>query len=312
MDWPEPTDLNRLGANESGTVVIVGRQWSGGVAMPVLAVPPNRSRHTCRAYATDLAQFSAFYRGPVGGITAEVIRGFGATLERLGPASRARKQAALASFLDWARRQGHVASDPMALVERVRPDPPRPRSVGREPVEAILTIIPAAQRRDRLLFRLIFETGLRVSEALGLHLEDLDLTADDEHLNVLGKGGQRRTVLLDDAHLVRQLRAYLKQTGYRHGPLFRAEKNGRGGPLRYQSVQERWVGYCAQAGVSCTLHQLRHTHATELVNGGVSLATIRKRLGHKNLQTTLRYAEQSDATADAEVRAWRRKHYRSR
>jgi integrase len=179
-------------------------------------------------------------------------------------------------------------------------------------VEAILKVIPTAQRRDRLLFRLIFETGLRVSEALGVHLEDLDLTADDEHLNVLGKGGQRRTVLLDDANLVRQLRAYLKQTGYRHGPLFRAEKNSRGGPLRYQSVQERWARYCARAGVSCTLHQLRHTHATELVNGGVGLATIRKRLGHKNLQTTLRYAEQSDAAADAEVRAWRRKQHRSR
>jgi integrase len=109
-----------------------------------------------------------------------------------------------------------------------------------------------------------------------------------------------------------RIHAYLKQTGYRHGPLFRAEKNGRGGPLRYQSVQERWAGYCAQAGVCCTLHQLRHTHATELINGGVSLATIRRRLGHKNLQTTLRYAEQSDATADAEVRAWRRKQDRSR
>jgi integrase/recombinase XerD len=272
----------------------------------------NRSRHTCRAYATDLAQFTAYYRGPVGGITAEVIRGFGATLERLGPASRARKQAALASFLEWARRQGQLSSDPMASVARVRPDPPRPRSVGRGPVEEILKVIPVAQRRDRLLFRLIFETGLRVSEALGVHLEDLDLTADDEHLSVLGKGGQRRTVLLDDANLVRQLRAYLKRTGYRHGPLFRAEKNSRGGPLRYQSVQERWAGYCAQAGVTCTLHQLRHTHATELVNGGVGLATIRRRLGHKNLQTTLRYAEQSDAIGDAEVRAWRRKQYQAR
>src|ERR1700730_18065865 len=47
-------------------------------------------------------------------------------------------------------------------------------------------------------------------------------------------------------------------------------------------------------------------HATELVNAGVSLATIRKRLGHRNLQTTLRYTEQSDAVADAELRAWRR------
>ena len=55
-----------------------------------------------------------------------------------------------------------------------------------------------------------------------------------------------------------------------------------------------------------SLHQLRHAHATELINDGVSLATIRKRLGHKNLQTTLRYAEQSNSVADQEVRNWRR------
>jgi integrase/recombinase XerD len=73
-----------------------------------------------------------------------------------------------------------------------------------------------------------------------------------------------------------------------------------------------WNGYCAQAGVCCTLYQLLHTHAAELLDGGVSLATIRKRLGHRNLQTTLRYAEQSDATADVEVRTWRRRQVRSR
>ncbi len=131
---------------------------------------------------------------------------------------------------------------------------------------------------------------------------------DDEHLRVVGKGGQRRTVLLDDPALVLQLRTYLKQTGYQHGALFRAEKNGHGGAVSYQAIHERWTQYCAQAGVPCTLHQLRHTHATELVNGGVSLATIRKRLGHKRIQTTLRYAEQSDVTADAEVWAWRQRH----
>ena len=90
---------------------------------------------------------------------------------------------------------------------------------------------------------------------VGLHVEDLDLTPDDEHINVKGKGAKPLIVLLDDPRLVRQL---------------------------------------------------RHTHATELVNEGVSLTTIRKRLGHKNVQTTLHYAEQSDATADAELRAWRR------
>ncbi|WP_339098384.1 tyrosine-type recombinase/integrase (plasmid) [Deinococcus sp. VB142] len=86
-------------------------------------------------------------------------------------------------------------------------------------------------------------------------------------------------------------------------------KNGRGGPLRYQSVQERWQGYAGRADMACTLHQLRHSHATELVNGGVSLATIRKRLGHQHIQTTLRYAEVSDSTADAELRRWRRQRH---
>ena len=138
-------------------------------------------------------------------------------------------------------------------------------------------------------------------------MEDLDLSLDNEHLTVVGKGNKRRTILLDDPYLVQQLRAYLKRMGYKHGPLFRAEKNGHGGPLRYQSMQERWDRYCSQAGVVCTLHQLRHSHATELINGGVSLPTIRKRMEHKNLQTTLRYAEQSDETADTEVRAWRRR-----
>ncbi len=124
---------------------------------------------------------------------------------------------------------------------------------------------------------------------------------------MLGKGAQRRTVLLNDPRLVNALRKYLRSLDYEHGLLFQAQKNGRGGPLRYQSVQERWQSYAGSAGVACTLHQLRHSHATELVNGGVSLGTIRKRLGHRQSQTTLRYAEISDGSADAELRIWRRK-----
>ena len=123
---------------------------------------------------------------------------------------------------------------------------------------------------------------------------------------MIGKGGRRRTILLDDTALVTLLKRYIQQQGYQHGALFRAHKNYRGGALRYQSVQEKWASYYRQAGIACTLHQLRHAHATELVNDGVSLATIRKRLGHKHIQTTLRYAQQSDAAADAEMRAWRR------
>jgi integrase/recombinase XerD len=240
----------------------------------------NRSAHTHRAYATDLASFA-----------------------HLAPATRARKEAALASFLAWAYRHDLIPADPMGKLDRVRLEPPTPRGLPPSEVEAILAGIPFDRRRDRLLCRLVAELGLRAGEALSLYVEDIDLTPDDEHVSVLGKGGRRRTVLLDNDRLVAQLRAYLRQPGYQHGPLFRAEKNGWGGPLRYKSAQEHSARDCAAAGVDATLHQLHHTHATELVNAGVSLATIRKRLGHRNLQTTtLRYAEQSDAAADAEMR----------
>jgi len=270
----------------------------------------DRSPHTIRAYEGDLLRYCAFCGDSSSPISVETLRAFFASRADHAPATRARTQATLASFFAWAYRGGHIAADPMARVERVMLRPPPPRGVGKGTVGKVLAAIPATQPRDRLLFRLIAETGLRVSEALGLYVEDLDLTPDDEHLHVKGKGGRHRTLLLDDPAFVRQVRTYLRKAGYQHGPLFRAAKNGTGGPLAYQSIQERWAGYRAMAGVACTLHQLRHTHATELVNDGVSLATIRKRLGHKNLQTTLRYAEQSDAAADAELRDRRRQKQR--
>lgn len=266
----------------------------------------DRSPHTIRAYESDLLRYCRFCDDARSAVSVETLRTFFASRSDHAPATRARTQATLASFFAWAYRGGHVPADPMARIERVTVHPPPPRGVGEDAIARVLAAIPAAQPRDRLLFRLIAETGLRVSEALGLYVEDLDMTPDDEHLRVKGKGGRHRTLLLDDPALVRQVRTYLRKAGYQHGPLFRAAKNGTGGPLAYQSIQERWTAYCATAGVACTLHQLRHTHATELVNDGVSLATIRKRLGHKNLQTTLRYAEQSDAAADAELRARRR------
>lgn len=262
----------------------------------------SRSPHTRRAYATDLKQFAAVYRKPLEDIGADDLRRFFRQHTDLRDASRARKQNSLASFLNWAYKQELIQANPMAKVDRIRPEAPTPRGISRNDVEAILAQIPADQLRDRLLFRLLFETGLRVGEALALHIEDIDLRLDDEHITVMGKGDKRRTVLLDDSRLVSLLHQYLRQTGYKHGYLFRAHKNARGGHIRYQSMHTRWKQYCEQASIDCTMHQLRHTHATELVNDGVSLATIRKRLGHKDLQTTLRYAEQSDTVADEKIR----------
>src|SRR6266550_6705736 len=147
----------------------------------------NRSPQTCRAYATDLAQLCAFYRGPVQTITAEVLRTFFGRYTHLRPATRARKQAAVARFLTWAEQQDLLDSNPMRKIDRVKLDPPQPRGVERSQIERILTAIPAECLRDRLFFRLLSETGLRVSEGLSLYVEDLDLSLDNEHLTVVGK-----------------------------------------------------------------------------------------------------------------------------
>lgn len=271
----------------------------------------NRSPATLRAYASDLKILALECRTVAQLGQAETVRRVAECWKNLQPSTRTRKESALSSFYRWALRQGLIPTNPFERLERTRRAEADIRGIRRETFETVLDVIPRKQRRDRLLFRLLYETGLRIGEALAIYIEDLDLTPDDEHVHIQGKGGRRRTVLLDDPILVNELRRYLKDTGYHHGPLFRASKNGRGGPLHYQSAAEKWNKYCRTAEVRCTLHQLRHSHATELVNAGVSLATIRKRLGHKNIQTTMVYAEIADATADRELRAWRRKIHRS-
>ncbi|WP_433345342.1 tyrosine-type recombinase/integrase [Microtetraspora malaysiensis] len=70
----------------------------------------------------------------------------------------------------------------------------------------------------------------------------------------------------------------------------RASINGRGGPLSYDAAHHRWQTYCATAGVEIDIHQLRHAHATELINASVSIEAVRRRLGHASAETTQLYA----------------------
>ena len=121
-----------------------------------------------------------------------------------------------------------------------------------------------------------------------MYVEDLDLRPDDEHARLHGKGGTVRTVLLDDRGYLALLRMYLARAGYTAGPLFRASINGRGGPLSYDAAHSRWKKYCA-AGARIGIHQLRHAHASELINSGASIEVVRRRLGHASTETTQVY-----------------------
>ncbi len=269
-----------------------------------------RSPQTRRAYAGDLRRLCQVGPPLLVDLDAPALRAFFAQHAALAPTSRARRQAAVAAFTRWAYREGLLEADPMGRVARVRLEPPLPRGLTPTEVERLLAAIPPDRLRDRVLVLLLSTTGLRVGEALNLHVEDLKLTRDDERLAVLGKGGKRRTVLLDDPRLLRLLRRYLRESGYMRGPLFRAERGTPSTPLRYQSFHDRFARYAAAAGLTASPHDLRHAHAQSLVNDGVSLSTIRRRLGHSSINTTLRYAEQADAVADAELRDRQRRQGR--
>lgn len=279
------------------------------------------SRHTVRAYRGDLLQFTAHCDGDLQeSLTAETVRAFLTGIASLSAATRKRERAALASFCEWAVRQDRLASSPMDKIDTIKVPKTLPRPAAAADVAQVLDRIcsrrprkdvPLDRLRDRVLFETIYRCGTRAAEACVLDVEDFDLRSDDEHVRIHGKGGTVRTVLLDDRGYVALLKLYLGRAGYRFGPAFRASINGTGGSLSYDAAHHRWNGYCEQAGVEIDIHQLRHAHATELINSGVSIEVVRRRLGHASTETTQLYTLLADEVADAEIRAARRRRDRA-
>jgi integrase/recombinase XerD len=276
----------------------------------------NRPRNTIRAYRGDLTGFAAHHDGDIAALTAAPVRAFLGEIAGQAPATRKRKRAAVASFCKWAVRHELLAASPMDRIDAIEVPRTLPRPAAAADVAAVLDAIcsrrprknvPLGVLRDRVLFETAYVCGARAAEVCGMYVEDLDLRPDDEHARLHGKGGTVRTVLLDDRGYVALLRLYLTRSGYTSGPLFRASINGSGGPLSYDAAHHRWQKYCAAAGAEIGIHQLRHAHATELINSGVSIEVVRRRLGHASTETTQVYALLADKVADTEIRAARRK-----
>ncbi len=197
--------------------------------------------NTRRAYGYDLALFArAFPHLRAKDIGVEHLRTFLAATADLAPSTLARRQAALRSCFGWAYRNDLVAADPTGKLERVAIPERDPRPLTEEQAEALLAAIPACHHRNRLLFTLLYQTGMRVGEALGLHIGHLHLNdTDGGYLRVLGKGDRERVVpLIDAPRTVRLLRSQLKRLG-RVGPVFPGDSRKGGSPaeaLDYTTV----------------------------------------------------------------------------
>jgi integrase/recombinase XerD len=203
---------------------------------------------------------------------------------------------AVRGFHKFALADGLAASDPAKAVRPPAPAKRLPKALPLADVEAILEAAGAPGTtlalRDRALLELLYGTGARISEAVGLDVDDLDTV--DQTVLLRGKGGKHRIVPVGsyalaavEAYLVRG-RPELVTTGKGTPALF---LNARGGRLSRQSAWAVLVRTAERAGVTRDVspHTLRHSFATHLLDGGADVRVVQELLGHASVTTTQVY-----------------------
>ncbi len=307
-----------------------------------LSLNRNLSAHTVRAYDSDIAQFLAWVAAERGrkisllqpsDLDASAVRGWIGSLNRAGKArtSVARKLSAVRAFLQHLRYEDMLEDDPSSAVVAPRLDRTIPVHLSESEITALLDSIDTSTplgRRDRAMFELFYASGLRLSELVGVDLEDLDLGA--RVVRVLGKGGKERIVPFNQT-TAEAIRAWMKDRAgidaegeaTRHDERRAKDRgrrarraqalflNARGGRITGRSVDRllrRYVTACStRLGISP--HALRHSFATHLLQRGADLRGIQELLGHARISTTERYTH-VNATQLMEV--YRKAHPRAK
>jgi len=267
---------------------------------------------TVRAYRSDLDRFAGFWENefahegasktPLSAIDTLAVRSHLASLHRENLANRslARHLSSLRAFFRWACREGHLAKSPAKGLPAPRVPQTLPRAMTLGDTETLLDAREedSFPQRERALFEFLYATGLRVSEAAGLDLEDVDFSA--RLARVVGKGRKERIVPFGE-EAEEALRDYLparasrrrrfeseSDTGSDGEPLF---VNARGGRLTTRSMARLLKTRLRAAGLPAAIspHALRHTFATHLLSAGADLRAIQELLGHASLSTTQKY-----------------------
>lgn len=257
------------------------------------------SRNTLAAYRRDLDDFQRFLghtRMPLARVVPDDVVRYVERLRRRGlqPSSVGRRLSALRGFFRHLVREGAVERDPTEHVELPRLARPLPKALSRDAAQTLVEAPDTTQPRgvrDRALLELLYATGVRASECLGLRLEDLNLAAG--YVVCMGKGRKQRLVPVG-AQALAWLRTYLRDVRPRHtrrrdsGRLF---VNPRGGPLSRQSLWAIVRAAAARAGIRGPVspHVLRHSFASHLLEGGADLRAVQVMLGHADIATTQIY-----------------------
>jgi integrase/recombinase XerD len=278
-----------------------------------LAVERGLAANTIASYRRDLRRYTAFLaaagvRG-LGEVAESDVAGFLAALRAgddehppLSATSAARAVVAVRGLHRFALLDGLVSGD---VAAEVRPPAPARRLPKAIPVESVVALIEAAGTlegprglRDRALLEVLYGTGARISEAVGLAVDDLD--RGQAVVRLAGKGGKERVVPVG-SYALRAVEDYLVRArpalaaagrgGVRGGRLF---LNARGGPLSRQSAWAILRSAAERTGDAALVqhvspHTLRHSFATHLLDGGADVRVVQELLGHASVTTTQVY-----------------------
>jgi len=262
---------------------------------------------TLRAYRYELAAAAASARFAVG-LDALTLADLEDWIARppANPSTVGRRAATVRRFFGWAIRHAHCARDPMAGYGSVRARRrlPRPIREAREQ-QALDAAIAVGREPYRLICTILRETGMRASEVLALRRGDVTLDAGREALRVReAKNSCERVVILGPTATPRTLRCLRAHTklGQVAAPYELLFRSSCGTAVSYDALHYQWGKLCARAGLvdtsghpRYTLHQLRHTRGSELIAQGQRVEIVQRVLGHRDIRSTLLYAELQDA-----------------
>ena len=276
-----------------------------------LSVERGLADNTMKSYRRDLRRYLEYLAASsvdsLDGVSEAMVSGFLVRLREgdadhppLSATSAARTVVAVRGFHKFAVRDGLATVDPAAMVKPPAPAKRLPKALPLADVEAILDAAGAPGTtlalRDRALLELLYGTGARISEAVGLDVDDVDLEAGEVLLR--GKGSKERIVPVGSyardavsADLVRARPELVSTSSTSRGGGPALFLNARGGRLSRQSAWTVLVKAAERAGVTKDVspHTLRHSFATHLLDGGADVRVVQELLGHASVTTTQVY-----------------------
>ena len=205
--------------------------------------------------------------------------------------------ACIIAFLHFLMEQNVVPGSLLRRGIKLKLPATLPRAINPADLRKLLSVIE--EIRDRALILLLLRTGIRIGEALGLTLNDLDIGDRKVHLYEGEKNSMGRVVYLSDDALF-AIRLWLRRRDKNKEFVFYGRSNGH---LCYSSGRGLFVKYLKKAGLDqkgYTVHCLRHTFASELLNAGMRLECLQQLLGHQDIEVTRRYARLTDRTREEE------------